>query len=172
MYPKAYIEYLVHFHGDRDYFECHEILEEHWKLDERKARKDHWVGLIQVAVSLYHQRRQNFAGAVRMMKSALSILEREADYIQKLGLDYKPLLLLLKQRLCELELKQPYTSINLPLSDSSLEEECMRLCTAKGMCWKSDSDLSNTFLLNKHTLRDRANIIAERELQIEKRKQR
>ena len=31
MYSQAYIDYLVHFHGDRDYFECHELLEEHWK---------------------------------------------------------------------------------------------------------------------------------------------
>ena len=27
-FPLKYIDFLVHFHGDRDYFECHEILEE------------------------------------------------------------------------------------------------------------------------------------------------
>lgn len=31
MYPPEYIEFLYHFHCDRDYFECHEILEELWK---------------------------------------------------------------------------------------------------------------------------------------------
>lgn len=31
LYPTAYIKYLFHFHTDRDYFECHELLEEHWK---------------------------------------------------------------------------------------------------------------------------------------------
>lgn len=31
MYPAEYLEYLVYFHADRDYFECHEILEEYWK---------------------------------------------------------------------------------------------------------------------------------------------
>ncbi|PAD68333.1 hypothetical protein CHH83_14265, partial [Bacillus sp. 7586-K] len=33
MYDQEYIDFLVHFHCDRDYFECHEILEEHWKKD-------------------------------------------------------------------------------------------------------------------------------------------
>ncbi|MFZ3196347.1 MAG: DUF309 domain-containing protein, partial [Bacillus mycoides] len=27
MYPTEYIQFLIHFHGDYDYFECHEILE-------------------------------------------------------------------------------------------------------------------------------------------------
>ena len=31
VYPEAYIEYLMYFHGNRDYFECHEVLEEYWK---------------------------------------------------------------------------------------------------------------------------------------------
>lgn len=53
MYPKAYIEYLVHFHSDRDYFECHEILEEHWKQD---GRNKGWLVLIQTAVAFYHYR--------------------------------------------------------------------------------------------------------------------
>lgn len=36
MYPEAYIEYLAEFHGSRDYFECHELLEEHWKKTLRE----------------------------------------------------------------------------------------------------------------------------------------
>ncbi len=62
MYPKAYIDYLVEFHATRDYFECHEILEEYWKEDPPKKRKRYWVGFIQLAVALYHHRRQNTAG--------------------------------------------------------------------------------------------------------------
>ncbi|MEH7501602.1 DUF309 domain-containing protein, partial [Neobacillus drentensis] len=29
MYPTEYIQFLAHFHGDRDYFECHELLEDY-----------------------------------------------------------------------------------------------------------------------------------------------
>ncbi len=57
MYAKAYIEYLAHFHGTRDYFECHEVLEEHWKAVDPKNRSSVWVLLIQIAVSMYHARQ-------------------------------------------------------------------------------------------------------------------
>ena len=48
-YPEAYIDFLVHFHGDRDWFECHERLEEYWKEHPDDPKSDTWVGLIQVA---------------------------------------------------------------------------------------------------------------------------
>lgn len=35
MYPTEYIQFLIHFHGDYDYFECHEILEGYWKTKPR-----------------------------------------------------------------------------------------------------------------------------------------
>ncbi|WP_460291943.1 DUF309 domain-containing protein, partial [Bacillus cereus] len=38
MYPTEYIQFLIHFHGDYDYFECHEILEEYWKTKPRGNR--------------------------------------------------------------------------------------------------------------------------------------
>ena len=58
-FPQKYIEYLVHFHGDRDYFECHEILEEYWKKIDNGNKESIWVGLIQLAVANYHHRRKN-----------------------------------------------------------------------------------------------------------------
>ncbi len=80
MYPTEYIQFLIHFHGDYDYFECHEILEEYWKTKPRGNRDDYLVGLIQVAVSLYHQRRTNWNGATKMMKSAITILEKTVHF--------------------------------------------------------------------------------------------
>lgn len=76
MYPTEYIQFLIHFHGDYDYFECHETLEEYWKTKPRGNRDNYLVGLIQIAVSLYHQRRSNWNGAEKMMKSAITILEK------------------------------------------------------------------------------------------------
>lgn len=76
MYPKPYIDYLVYFHTNRDYFECHEVLEEHWKVADPRHRNVLWVGLIQVAVSLYHHRRSNYVGAERTMKKQFQFLMR------------------------------------------------------------------------------------------------
>ncbi|WP_205628902.1 DUF309 domain-containing protein, partial [Acinetobacter baumannii] len=52
LYPEALIDYLVYFHADRDFFECHEVLEDYWKSLPKEERSLFWVGLIQIAVGL------------------------------------------------------------------------------------------------------------------------
>jgi predicted metal-dependent hydrolase len=165
MYPEAYIDYLVHFHGDRDYFECHEVLEEYWKEDERGQRKVYWVAFIQIAVSLYHQRRGNFSGSLRMMKNAISILKNEKEAVKMLGLHYEQLIVVLEKRKEEIESHHPYTSIFLPIQDESLLNECKVQSQERGIVWGNTSNLSDTYLINKHSLRDRVEVIEEREKQ-------
>ncbi|WP_456278463.1 DUF309 domain-containing protein [Bacillus sp. AK128] len=162
MYPQAYIDYLVHFHGDRDYFECHEVLEEYWKEDDQGNRKIHWVALIQIAVSLYHQRRGNFKGSLKMMKNASIILKNEEAAVKKLGLDYDELLQILDDRITEIEIEQPYSSISLPIKDRHLLSECQKECKVRHLVWGTHSNLEDQYLLNKHTLRNRRDVIEER----------
>jgi predicted metal-dependent hydrolase len=162
LYPKPYIEYLVHFHGDRDYFECHEVLEEYWKEDPPGQRKIHWVGLIQIAVGLYHHRRSNWKGAHRMISNALAILEEEKDALLSLVLNPEKTAELLRKRSKDIENKRPYESVNLPLEDSDLLTTCIEYCENHQLQWGHPSDLSNNFLIHKHSLRDRSDVIAER----------
>jgi predicted metal-dependent hydrolase len=163
MYPKEYLAYLAHFHGDRDYFECHELLEAYWKSLPQPMRSAVWVGLIQIAVSLYHQRRGNFSGAAKMMRSAVEILAQTAKEVERLGLDSKELHTRLSARLSEIEQGKPYTSFNLPIADPALKSECEQLCRQCGFRFGQASDLTDDYLLNKHTRRDRSDVIAERE---------
>ncbi|KEK25993.1 DUF309 domain-containing protein [Bacillus gaemokensis] len=172
MYPTAYIQFLTHFHGDYDYFECHEVLEEYWKLKPRGMRDNYWVGFIQIAVSLYHQRRLNWNGAAKMMKSAITILEKEQDSVYKLGLDYQELLSLLKKQLQSIQIKESFTPIFLPILDISLENTCIKLCTERGLSWKNAQSFPNEYIVHKHTLRNRSDVIFERNEQLKKRKQR
>ncbi len=162
MYPQAYINFLVHFHGDRDYFECHEVLEEYWKEDEKDKRKRYWVALIQIAVSLYHHRRGNYSGSLKMMRNALFILESESEALALLGLNKEKLLTLLKNRIIEIDCQQPYSSLFLPIEDEELLRICKTRCLDTGLVWGSVSDISNNSLVNRHTLRDRNNVIEER----------
>ncbi|WP_191560923.1 DUF309 domain-containing protein [Metabacillus idriensis] len=171
MYPKAYIEYLVHFHGDRDYFECHEVLEEHWKEEQPKQRKAYWVGLIQIAVGLYHHRRNNWKGALRMMTNALAILEKEKEALLELGLDPAKTALLLRNKAKDIQNKVPYQSIQLPISDDNLLNECIEYCTKHQLQWGSVSNMNDEFLLHKHTRRDRSEVIIERKKSLALRQQ-
>ncbi|MBB5323484.1 hypothetical protein HNQ34_000561 [Anoxybacillus tepidamans] len=159
MYPNAYIEYLLHFHTDRDYFECHEILEEHWKNDEKKQV---WVALIQIAVALYHHRRGNVLGAKRMMQKAIALVEQEKEAIEQLGLDYAELLPLLKRYIEQIDKGERYESICLPIADETLMQTCQTICKQRRLVWGNKSDLDNEFLLHKHALRDRSDVLAAR----------
>lgn len=170
MFDRAYIEYLVHFHCDRDYFECHEVLEEHWKKDALNNRKKYWVGLIQIAVALYHQRRENFSGALKMISNAIKILEKEKDHIEQLGLHSEKLLKLLVNRKEDIQHQLAYTSINLPIINKNLMNECLLICRKEGMEWGLESNLSNPDLIHKHMRRNRSDVIKERLVELEKRK--
>ncbi|MEW4283929.1 DUF309 domain-containing protein [Priestia koreensis] len=168
MYPRAYIDYLVHFHGDRDYFECHEILEEFWKEKEAKHRDQFWVGFIQIAVSLYHQRRQNFNGSFRMMKGAIRILSTHESMLSTLGLDGETLLRILTKRLEEISAHQAYRSLYLPIVDQGLLQHCEARSRELNMGWWKDSDLKLEAITHRHSLRDRSDVVAARKESLEK----
>ncbi|MDT3493681.1 DUF309 domain-containing protein [Bacillus toyonensis] len=172
MYPTEYIQFLIHFHGDYDYFECHELLEEYWKTKPRGNRDDYLVGLIQVAVSLYHQRRTNWNGATKMMKSAITILEKNSALLQRLGIDQAQLLPLLNERVQSIQKKESFVPLFLPLSNTSLEKVCMQLCQQQHLPWKDVNAAPSEYIIHKHTLRDRTEVITERNEQLQKRKQR
>jgi uncharacterized protein len=54
----------------REFFECHEVLEEAW-TPERGPRRLFLQALIHVAVGLYHCQRGNPAGAIGQLRKAL-----------------------------------------------------------------------------------------------------
>ncbi|MBP1933733.1 DUF309 domain-containing protein [Ammoniphilus resinae] len=158
IYPQAFIDYLVHFHGDRDFFECHEILEDYWK--DHKMKEEIWVALIQLAVGLYHQRRGNHAGAIKMLKSSLQKMEQKK--ITQLGLNYEKMTDLIKRRMAEIAQGCVYTDIDLPIEDQQLHVQCLETCKKKNLTWGSTS-MDNRDLVDRHKLRDRSDVIKQRE---------
>lgn len=97
-YHHLYLLYLYYFNTKRDYYECHDVLEELW-LD---SQRDLFLqGLIQVAVGLYHFKWKNRKGSILLFEGALPKLERfpsghgginlqrlrdeAADYLSKLN---------------------------------------------------------------------------------------
>ena len=153
MYPKAYIEYLAHFHGTRDYFECHEVLEEHWKAVDPKNRSSVWVLLIQIAVSMYHARRGNIKGAKILMSRCLKRIQDHTDALEELGLDSAHLKKQLQIVNEQLKHKHPYHSWNMPIKDLYLRQEVQLLCRHWNAAYGSPSDLSNQNLIHKHKRR-------------------
>lgn len=162
MYPDEYIQFLVHFHGDRDYFECHEILEEYWKESSNPDKDSIWVGFILLAVSAYHHRRENYKGAKRTLEKAIKIFRLHEKLLANLGIDNLLLFPLLTRRLTAIENEESYISFQLPISDPSLLDSCLNKSVQQGVQWGNDSDLTDESIVHRHKLRDRSSVITER----------
>lgn len=170
-YPDEYIQYLVEFHGRRDYFECHEILEEYWKEHPPLRRDSVWVGLIQIAVGLYHYRRGNHTGAARTLTKARQILTKRAEETAKLGLDVSALAETLDDYIQRIHANLPYESLMLPITDSELSSICESECKRQSLVWGVSSNLTDSQLIHRHTMRDRSDVIEERNKQLKLRRQ-
>jgi len=70
-YDPLYVAFLAYFNRERDYFECHEVMEQLW-LEE--GRDPLYQGLLQVAVGLYHHRNGNIDGGVKLLTAAAAKL--------------------------------------------------------------------------------------------------
>ncbi len=81
-YDRLYVGFLYYFNVARDYFECHEVMEELW-LEE--GRSPLYQGLLQVAVGLYHHANGNVSGAVKLLTAAVEKLHSYPE--ATLGID-------------------------------------------------------------------------------------
>jgi uncharacterized protein len=118
-YDRLYVEFLYYFNEARDYFECHEVMEELW-LEEGRNRL--YQGLLQVAVGLYHHFNGNTSGSIKLFTAALDKLEHyPAD---ALGIDLAKLTQdsrLYLEQLIQYKLRpfEPY-DLNIVIQDEQL----------------------------------------------------
>ncbi|SDN84331.1 hypothetical protein SAMN04487897_105121 [Paenibacillus sp. yr247] len=169
-YPEAYTNYLLYFHAHRDYFECHEVMEEFWKEHPGDERSRTYVALIQIAVGMYHIRRGNRTGAVKMLQSAEK--NAQAAHVSSLGLDAVKLQELINQTWNQIERDgYRYEDINLPITDPKLIACCLEESTRRGLTWQAPSPMADELLIQKHTRRDRSDVIEERARQQQIRKE-
>ena len=78
---------IVLFNAGR-FFDAHEALEDAWRESARgSALRRHLQGMVQVAVALHHQSRDNFTGARSVLDRALRNLGGAEDSFPDLELD-------------------------------------------------------------------------------------
>jgi predicted metal-dependent hydrolase len=78
--PGQLLQAIREFNG-REWFECHETVEDLWIGEEGEIR-DFYQGIIQVAVALHHWRNGNFGGAVSLLKGGSVYLGHVSDTCQ------------------------------------------------------------------------------------------
>ncbi|QWU18078.1 hypothetical protein SAMN04487895_11588 [Paenibacillus sophorae] len=118
-YEPLYVAYLIYFNRDRDYFECHEVLEELWLSKDRDPL---YKALLQVAVGLYHYRNGNARGAIIMLEGAAAKLREYPEitlgiHLGKLVRETEDYI----QRLREYD-NLPYYDLTIDIVDGKLSE--------------------------------------------------
>ncbi|WP_342555323.1 DUF309 domain-containing protein [Paenibacillus sp. FSL R7-0652] len=120
-YEPLYIDYLIYFNRDQDYFECHEVLEELWLECDRDPL---YKGLLQIAVGLYHYRNGNYRGGLMMLQSSLDLLASFPDVI--LGIRLGELREDVRELVRELQQNEwsllEYRDLSIAIEDSALTQ--------------------------------------------------
>ncbi|WP_318617224.1 DUF309 domain-containing protein [Sporosarcina sp. YIM B06819] len=152
-----FIQFIVYFNDNQDYFECHEVLEDYWKSIPNSDKGHPLTAYILLATGMYHWRRGNFAGAMRTLRKVekklptfLGIYAEEIDVPQLIG-DVRQAVDLVEKILPFEYFSLIITSLNLA-KQIELEKQSMTLLP-KG----SDA------VIHKHMLRDRSDILRERD---------
>ncbi|MFC0014723.1 MULTISPECIES: DUF309 domain-containing protein [Allobacillus] len=150
MYPKQYLEYLYEFHYTRDYFECHEVLEDFWKNETEMKRNSVWTGLIQLAVGLYHYRRGNIVGAKKLIDSCYEKLWKHQGDLIQLGLSNQRLIDLISTIQYQIQNNVPYKSVDLPIVNKKLQDRLCRLAIQKDNQAEYAYQVSDERIVHRH----------------------
>ncbi|HSJ38485.1 MAG TPA: DUF309 domain-containing protein [Planococcus sp. (in: firmicutes)] len=156
LHHPLFIQYIIHFNSNEDYFECHEVCEEYWKDVAPKDKMHPLAGWIQMAVGMYHWRRSNFPGALRSFIRAKDKLSDAGIWTE--GFDSEILTIQLSDSIEAVTARREFTSYRLPVISDELAQAVSHYMA------ENPTDLLDThFLMHKHRLRDRTSIINLRE---------
>lgn len=155
LFHPLFIDYVTYFNGNEDYFECHEVLEEYWK-NVAPAQKGHpLVGYVQIATGMYHWRRGNVRGAVRIFEKGMALLAAPTDDAFIAYVDVEALMPLLQQTVLRMKSGQAFTPFTLPLTNDALAHRVQRAIDALP---PTDAH----YICHKHMLRDRSDVLQQR----------
>lgn len=144
------IDYYYYFLHERHYFECHEIMEDAWKMRPSYHKNDIEVAFIMLATAQYHDRRSNKKGAARCLSKSLNLFISHQSSLAAVGLT-DAIIPLLSNRLQAIAL--PYQPLQLPLTEQCLVEIKASYPSFNPLNTPSDE------VIDYHATRDRSEII-------------
>lgn len=154
-----FIEFIVYFNENEDYFECHEVLEEYWKSLENRTKAHPLTAFILLSTAMYHWRRDNFDGAYRTLRKAqknFATFSEQTAYYELL--DFTQLQNDIKTSLVQLSSQNTFQPFKICICSSDLQLIVDRKKPVMSLlAFGSDS------IIHKHMLRDRTDILKERE---------
>jgi hypothetical protein len=152
-------EFIVYFNENEDYFECHEVLEEYWKSLENRNKAHPLTAFILLSTAMYHWRRGNFDGALRTLRKAernFKTLSEQSPFNELLN--FEQLQNDISKSLTLLNNRNTFQPFKICIRSSDLQQIVKNNSISMNLLpFGSDS------IIHKHMLRDRTDILKERE---------
>lgn len=158
-YHPLFLQFIVYFNDNQDYFECHEVLEEYWKQQENFSKEHPLTGYILMSTGLYHWRRGNLSGASRTLSKAIARFRQMPvqfnAYLEEVAVD--DIVLNLEHSLARIESNEEFRSFQLPVSPA------LRMAAEKSKPLLALLPKDSASVIHKHMQRDRSDILLQRE---------
>ncbi len=160
LFHPYFVKFIVYFNDNQDFFECHEVLEDYWNEVPYRTKEHPLTAYILLATGLYHWRRGNERGALRTLQKAERKMNDMAVQFPSFteGIDYPNVYHHLQNSILSIKARQPFTAFPIIITDQKLEI-AVKATKEQMNLLPRDSE----FLLHKHKLRDRSEIIRLRD---------
>ncbi|MFJ7933409.1 DUF309 domain-containing protein [Sporosarcina sp. NPDC096371] len=152
-----FVQFIVYFNDNQDYFECHEVLEEYWKSLPDGDKEHPLTAYILLSTGMYHWRRGNLTGAIRTLRKAEKKFPTFATHFAE-ELDIQQLVSNVSHAVNLVEKESPFESFSLLVTSVNLQAH-ITLATQSMQLLAAGSDA----VIHKHLLRDRTGVLQERE---------
>ncbi len=147
-----FVQFMVYFNDNQDYFECHEVLEEYWKSIPASDKNHPLATYILLATGMYHWRRGNFAGAIRTLRKVENKLPTFSAYYAG-EIDFQQLVTDVHYTVERVEKEFPFESFSFIITSPSLQAH-IELAQQSMILLPFGSES----VIHKHMLRDRSDI--------------
>lgn len=152
-----FVQFIVYFNNNQDYFECHEVLEEYWKSIPASDKEHPLTTYILLATGMYHWRRGNFTGAIRTLRKVENKLPTFSSYYKE-DIDFQQLIGHVKYTVERVKKELPFESFSFTITSLTLQAQ-IELAKQSMILLPFGSEA----VIHKHMLRDRSDILRERD---------
>ena len=160
LYNPLFVKFIVYFNENQDFFECHEVLEEYWKLLPDRTKEHPLIGYILLSTAMYHWRRGNTIGADRTIIKAISRLEQISKEHPSFsdGINIESLLKNGTIASQQIKQEQPFSTFQIEVTSTKIQSLIQEIKPSMDLLPYGSDDV-----IHKHMLRDRSDILKERE---------
>lgn len=156
LFHPLFLQFIIYFNDQTDYFECHEALEEYWKDIAPNDKSHPLTAWILLATGMYHWRRGNMKGASRSLINANKRFSIDPSSVFYQGIQMEELIANLMLSINHIKQSYPFQAFKIQIHSEDLLQKVSEQIIPP--------PLTGDELIHKHMLRDRSEILKAREV--------